>query len=88
MFPPFRLSAMVWVALVPMMVALWSLGGKRAGWKGFGLGWLAGTVSCAIQFQWLAVVSPLGAALMPIKPEPSPLLEPSSAARIARSVNG
>jgi apolipoprotein N-acyltransferase len=66
LFPPFRLSAMVWVALVPMMVALWSLGGKRAGWKGFGLGWLAGTVSCAIQFQWLAVVSPLGAALMPM----------------------
>lgn len=66
LFPPFRFSAMVWVALVPMMVALWSLGGKRAGWKGFGLGWLAGTVSCAIQFRWLAEVSTLGAVLMPM----------------------
>jgi apolipoprotein N-acyltransferase len=66
LFPPFRFSAMVWVALVPMLVALWSLGGKRAGWKGFGLGWLAGSVSCAIQFSWLSVVSPLGAALMPL----------------------
>ena len=66
LFPPFRFSAMVWVALVPMMVALWSLGGKRAGWKGFGLGWLAGSASCAIQFNWLSVVSPLGAALMPL----------------------
>ena len=28
--------------------------------------WLAGTVSCLIQFHWLSVVSPLGAALLPM----------------------
>jgi len=65
LFPPFRMSAMVWVALVPLLVALWSLDGKRRGWKGYGIGWLTGTVSCMVQFQWLSVVSPLGAALLP-----------------------
>ena len=66
LFPPFRMSALVWVALVPLLAALWSVDGKRAGWKGFGLGWLAGTLSCWVQFRWLAVVSPLGLLVLPI----------------------
>jgi len=66
LFPPFRLSAAVWVALVPLLVALWSFDGKRAVWKGFGLGWLAGVLSCLVQFQWLAIVSPLGVVVLPL----------------------
>jgi apolipoprotein N-acyltransferase len=66
LFPPFRMTAAVWVALVPLLLALWSLDGKRAAWKGFGLGWLAGILSCLVQFRWLAVVSPLGMVVLPL----------------------
>lgn len=66
LFPPFRMSALVWVALVPLLVALWTVDGKRAGWKGFGIGWLAGFLSCLVQFRWLAVVSPLGVVVLPL----------------------
>jgi apolipoprotein N-acyltransferase len=66
LFPPFRMSSMVWVALVPLLAAVWSLDGKRAAWKGFGLGWLAGTLSCLVQFNWLAIVSPLGVVVLPL----------------------
>lgn len=65
-FPPIGLSWLAWVALMPLLVAWWSLAGKRAGWKGFLLGWLAGTVSSVVQFHWLAVVSPLGVVLLPL----------------------
>jgi len=66
LFPPFHFAALVWVALVPLLWALWSVDGKRAGWKGFAIGWLAGAVSGWVQFSWLNVVSPLGAALLPM----------------------
>jgi apolipoprotein N-acyltransferase len=66
LFPPFRLSSMVWVALVPLLAVLWSIDGKRAGWKGFGVGWLAGAASCLVQFNWLSTVSWLGAVLLPM----------------------
>lgn len=66
LFPPFHFAALVWVALVPLLWALWSVDGKRAGWKGFAIGWLAGAVSGWVQFSWLSVVSPLGAALLPM----------------------
>ncbi len=64
LFPPFGVSAMVWVAVVPLLAALWSVQGKRAGWRGFGLGWLAATVSSGVQFSWVAVVSPPGAVIL------------------------
>jgi len=64
--PPFDWSGLVWVALVPLLIALWSVGGRRPGWQGFGLGLLAGVVSFSIQLSWLAVVSPLGAVVLPI----------------------
>ncbi len=66
LFPPFPLAAMAWVALVPLLAALWSVEGKHAGRRGFLLGWLAGTVSCAIQFSWLGIVSPLGVVVLPL----------------------
>lgn len=66
LFPPFKLQAMVWLALIPLLAALWSLNGSKPALKGFLLGWLAGTVSCAIQFYWFSVVSSIGAVLIPI----------------------
>ncbi len=66
LFPPFNAAAMVWVALAPLLVALWSLDGRRAWWRGFLLGWLAGALSCVVQFGWLAVVSPIGVVVLPV----------------------
>lgn len=63
-FVPFDQTWLVWVSLVPMLAVMWSLEGRRAGWKGFGLGWLAGVVGFGIQFSWLSVVSPLGAVVL------------------------
>ena len=65
LFPPFRMSLLAWVAMVPVIAALWSVTGKRAGWKGFALGWTGGMMSCSIQFHWVAEVSWLGALLLP-----------------------
>src|SRR5687768_10680685 len=66
LFPPFELGFLVWVSFVPLLAALWSFGGKRAGWKGFGLGLVAGIISHAIQLRWISVVSPLGAVVLPL----------------------
>lgn len=65
-FAPFQCSALVWIALIPLLAALWSVTGKRAAWKGFGLGYLAGLVACLLQFNWLTSVSWLGALLLPM----------------------
>jgi len=65
LLPPFDLMGLVWIVLVPLLIALWSLPEKRAGWKGFGLGWLAGMVSFAIQLSWLGEVSGLAAWVLP-----------------------
>ena len=64
--PPFDLSALAWVAMLPLLIALGVVEGRRAGWKGFALGYLAGVVCCLIQLRWLAVVSPLGMVLLPL----------------------
>lgn len=66
LFPPFGIGMVVWVALMPLLAVLWSFEPKRAGWKGFLTGWLAGTASCLVQFQWVSVVSWLGAILLPV----------------------
>lgn len=66
LFPPFRMSAMAWVCLVPLLAAVWSPQGARRGRRGFLLGWLAGTVSFSIQFSWLGIVSPLGVVVLPV----------------------
>lgn len=66
LFPPFNISLLAWVAMIPLLAALGSIRGRRAGWKGFGIGFLGGAVSCLIQFNWLATVSWLGAVLLPL----------------------
>jgi len=66
LFPPFRMAAMAWVAMAPLLAAVWSVEEKHAGRKGFLLGWLAGAVSCAVQFSWVGVVSMLGVVVLPL----------------------
>ncbi len=66
LFPPYSISPLAWVAMLPLLWALRDLSGKRVGLKGFGLGFLAGAVSCLIQFNWLTTVSWLGAILLPL----------------------
>jgi apolipoprotein N-acyltransferase len=64
LFPPFPCGFLVWVALVPLLSALWSIQGPRAARHGFLLGGLAGVVSWWIQLRWVAVVSPVGQAVL------------------------
>ncbi len=66
LFPPYDLAGLAWIAFAPLLAALWSLSGKRAKWKGFALGFLAGAVSHGVQLSWLSVVSPLGAVVLPL----------------------
>lgn len=63
--PPYDFTFLVWFGMLPLLWALWSIEGKRAGWKGFGIGYLAGLVACLSQFNWVASVSWLGAILLP-----------------------
>jgi len=49
----------VWIALLPMIGALWTVSGKRAKWKGFGLGWVMGAVFSVINVWWLSTVAPI-----------------------------
>ncbi len=65
-FPPLDLTWLVWVGMIPLLWALWSVEGKRAGWKGFGIGYVAGLAACLIQFNWVASVSWLGAVVLPM----------------------
>lgn len=58
----FLVVAAVW----SLLAILWSVKGRRAAWKGFALGFLAGLAAFALQLHWLAVVSPLGAAVLPL----------------------
>ncbi len=64
-FPPLDFTWLVWVGMLPLLAVLWSINGKRAGLKGFGIAYLAGLVACLIQFNWVASVSWLGAILLP-----------------------
>lgn len=58
--PPYDFGGLVWVVMLPLLVALWSLGGRRVGWKGFALGWLFGFAGFAVGLHWLTEVTALG----------------------------
>ena len=64
-FPPFDFGSMVWLAFIPMLYVLWKLDGPKSGWKGLLYAYVAGLVSCAIQFWWFGVVAPIAALLIP-----------------------
>ncbi|HSP42304.1 MAG TPA: apolipoprotein N-acyltransferase, partial [Luteolibacter sp.] len=65
-FQPLDFTPLAWISLLPLLGALWSLNGARAGRRGFLLGWLGGTVTFATQFWWLGIVSPLGVVVLPL----------------------
>lgn len=64
--PPVDREILILPAVVGLLSLLWNLSGKRAGWKGFAAGYLAGAVSFGVQLSWLSVVSPIGAVVLPL----------------------
>ena len=64
-FEPFDFMVVVLISLLPLLVILWRTGGKRPGWKGFGLGWLAGFTFFVINLKWLNTVTWEGALILP-----------------------
>lgn len=64
-FEPFRMTGLVFVALIPLLFVLWKTEGKRVRWKGFGLGWLAGFAFFVINLKWLNTVAWAGALILP-----------------------
>ncbi|NNM28480.1 MAG: apolipoprotein N-acyltransferase, partial [Akkermansiaceae bacterium] len=57
-FPPFGIGMLVWVAMMPLLVALWTGGGdRRRGWFGFRTGFLAGAAFWLINLKWITEVS-------------------------------
>ncbi|QTN33701.1 apolipoprotein N-acyltransferase [Akkermansiaceae bacterium] len=60
LFPPYSFAGLAWICLIPLLIALWSLGGTHRAKKGFLIGYLAGLVSFGVQLSWLSTVSWLG----------------------------
>ncbi len=60
LFPPFSVSHLAWICMIPLLIALWSIDGKHRAKKGFIIGYLAGAISFGIQVSWLSTVSWLG----------------------------
>lgn len=58
--PPYDFGGLVWVVLLPLLAVLWSVKGRRPGWKGFGIGWVGGLAYFLLSLHWLSVVSPAG----------------------------
>jgi len=59
-FPGWNFPGVVWLALIPLLWVLWTVRGRRAAWRGFGLGWLAGVVFFGFNLSWMWTVSGLG----------------------------
>ncbi|WP_367873225.1 apolipoprotein N-acyltransferase [Luteolibacter sp. Populi] len=60
LFPPHSVSKLVWVVLVPLLVALWTLDEKRRKRKAFALGYLTGLCFFLANLVWLRTVSDAG----------------------------
>lgn len=59
-FPPYNVGGLAFVALFPLMCALWvKQPPKRAGWYWFRLGYVAGFTFFSITFAWLSSLGPL-----------------------------
>ena len=66
-FAPFDNPGMVWLGLVPLMVAVWR-GGKarRRGWYGFRIGYVAGLAFWMINLKWIIEVGAMGWVAMSV----------------------
>ncbi|MGA0846670.1 MAG: hypothetical protein ACO3RV_09030, partial [Luteolibacter sp.] len=42
--PPHDFGPLAWLAMLPILAALWTTPVRRAGWAGFWLGWLGGAL--------------------------------------------
>lgn len=60
LFPPFDLGGLVWVVLIPWLVAVWTLDGGKPGRRGFALGWLGGFAFFLTNLHWLTTVTSAG----------------------------
>lgn len=60
LFPPHSVSKLVWLVLVPLLVAVWSLGEKRRKRKAFFLGYLTGCAFFLPNLVWLRSVTDVG----------------------------
>lgn len=60
LFPPYSVGKLVWLVLVPLLVALWSLGEKRRKRKAFFLGYLTGCCFFLPNLVWLRSVTDAG----------------------------
>ena len=60
LFPPYGLSQLIWIVLLPLLFALWSLGEEKRKLKAFGLGFLAGWAFFLPNLAWLRTVSDVG----------------------------
>ena len=59
-FPPADAGRLAFVALVPLLMAVWiPQGGKRRGLVRFGLGYVTGLVFFTTTFRWLSELAPL-----------------------------
>ncbi|MDQ3625264.1 MAG: apolipoprotein N-acyltransferase, partial [Verrucomicrobiota bacterium] len=60
-FPPWNLSGLVWIALVPLICAVWFSREppKHRGWRAALLGYVAGIVFFTATFHWLSALGPL-----------------------------
>ncbi len=60
LFPPFHAVGLVWITLVPLLAALWSLGETRRKRRAFVFGYLSGVAFFLPTLTWLREVSGLG----------------------------
>jgi apolipoprotein N-acyltransferase len=60
LFPPFAAGDLVWVVLLPLLAAVWTLGPQRRRRKAAALGLLTGLAFFLINLSWLRTVSDAG----------------------------
>jgi len=60
LFPPYGISQLIWIVLLPLLFALWSLGEEKRKRKAFGLGFLTGLAFFLPNLAWLRTVSDAG----------------------------
>ena len=60
LFPPYSVSKLVWVVMIPLLIALWSLGDRWRKRRAIALGYLAGLSFSLLNVAWLRSVSDVG----------------------------
>jgi apolipoprotein N-acyltransferase len=66
LFPPYGFSQLIWIVLLPLLFALWSLGEGKRKRKAFGLGFLTGLAFFLPNLAWLRSVSDVGWAALSV----------------------